>query len=71
MGHIPEERTAHCHTVEDTDMNTHDGIIMSIGFSYQVFDIDVLVGYQHKKIARGNVIKQINNRYDVAQNIKR
>ena len=70
MGHIPEERTEHFLTVEDTDMNTHKGILMSTGFSYQVLDTDVVVGQHHKKTvntARGNVTQQINNEYDVAQ----
>lgn len=74
MGHIPEEHTERFLTVEDTDMNTHKGILMSTGFSYQVLDTDVVVGNEHKKTAntaRGNVIKQTHNKYDVARNINR
>lgn len=41
MGHIPKERTEHFLTVKGTDMNTHKGILMSTGFSYQVLDTDV------------------------------
>lgn len=61
MGHIPEERTEHFLTVEDTDMNTQKGILMSTEFSYQGLDTDVAVGNEHEKTAntvRGNVIKK-------------
>lgn len=70
MGHIPEQRTEHFLTVEDTDMNTYKGILMDTGFSNQVLDTDVVVGQQHKKTARGNVIKKIK-KYSVVQNINR